>query len=89
MDESVSGLRFYAAAEMTLGLTTLEVDGADSSKIQESLRKNHGILVQAMTGIRSDVRIKGIRVSPNVYATPAEIDRFVSALGTEARRLRG
>ena len=87
--EGLSGLRFYAARDMTLGLTTFEVDGADSSKLQESLRKNHGILVQAMTGIRSDPRIKGIRVSPNVYATPAEIDRFVNALGTEVRKLRG
>jgi isopenicillin-N epimerase len=89
LGDSVSRLRFYAATDMTLGLTTFEVDGADSSKLQESLRKNHGILVQAMTGIRSDARIKGIRVSPNVYATPAEVARFVSALATEARRLRG
>lgn len=88
LGESLNGLRFYAATDMTLGLTTFEVDGADSSKLQVSLRKNHGILVQAMTDIRSDARIKGVRVSPNVYATPGEIDRFVSALATEARRLR-
>lgn len=85
---SLRGLRFYAATDMTLGLTTFEVDGVASSKLQESLRKNHGILVQAMIDIRSDARIKGIRVSPNVYATPGEIDRFVSALATEAGRLR-
>lgn len=89
LGEKVKGLRFYAASEMTLGLTTFEADGADSSKLQASLRKNQGILVQAMTGIRSDPRIKGIRVSPNVYSTPAEIERLVSALVTEVAKQRG
>jgi selenocysteine lyase/cysteine desulfurase len=38
-----------------------------------------------MTGIRSDPRIKGIRVSPNVYTSPAEIRRFVVALKAATR----
>jgi selenocysteine lyase/cysteine desulfurase len=72
---------FYAAStDMTAGLTTFEIPGRDSSAVQKALREKHNILVQAMTGIRSDARIKGIRVSPNVYSSSGEIDRFGAAL---------
>jgi selenocysteine lyase/cysteine desulfurase len=33
-----------------------------------------------MVGIRSAPEIRGLRVSPNVYSTPAELDRLVAAL---------
>ena len=81
--KAVPNAHFYAlSTEMTAGLTTFEIPGTDSSKVQEALRKRHGILVQAMTGIRSDPRIKGIRVSPNVYTSSEEIRRFGSALAS-------
>jgi selenocysteine lyase/cysteine desulfurase len=83
------GIKFYANAsdETTLGLTTFELPGVDSSKFQKEIRKD-GFLIQAMTGIRSDARIKGIRVSPNVY-TPAEhVHRFVTASARIAKQLR-
>lgn len=74
---------FYAASpDMTAGLTTFEIPGRDSSAVQKALREKHGVLVQAMTGIRSDARIKGIRVSPNVYSSSGEINRFGAALLT-------
>ncbi len=89
LSNSLSGVRFYASSpEMTFGLTTFEIDGVDSAKLQQALRKKRSILVQAMTGIRSDPRIRGIRVSPNVYSTPAEIDTVVRALSIESRSLR-
>ncbi|HUQ20598.1 MAG TPA: aminotransferase class V-fold PLP-dependent enzyme [Gemmatimonadaceae bacterium] len=72
--------RFYARAEMTFGLTTFEIPGLDSAKAQAELRQKHGILVQAMTGIRSDSRIRGIRVSPNVFTPAVGMTRFVDAL---------
>jgi selenocysteine lyase/cysteine desulfurase len=83
------GIKFYAnATNETLGLTTFELPGVDSSKFQKEIRKD-GFLVQAMTGIRSDARIKGIRVSPNVY-TPAEhVHRFVTASARIVKQLRG
>ena len=75
--------RFYAAAvDMTLGLTTFELSGIDSSKLQAQLRKKNTSLGQAMTRIRSDPRIKGIRVSPNVYTSADEIRQFAKALAT-------
>ena len=72
---------------MTLGLTTFEIPGRASSEVQSALREKHNILVQAMVEIRSDERIRGIRVSPNVYTTPDEIKRFGAALSslTQAR----
>jgi selenocysteine lyase/cysteine desulfurase len=74
---------FYAATiDMTLGLTTFEIPGVDSTKLQARLRKEKNILVQAMTGIRSDPRIKGIRVSPNVYTSADEIRELGRALAT-------
>jgi selenocysteine lyase/cysteine desulfurase len=70
---------------MTFGLTTFEIPGIDSAKVQAELRQKHGILVQAMTGIRSDPRIRGIRVSPNVYTSAAEVRRFATALKAATR----
>src|SRR5678815_870221 len=79
--------RFYATGtpDMRLALTTFEIPGVDSAKLQIELRKRHGILVQAMTGIRSDPRIKGVRVSPNVYTSSAEMRRFARALRLAVR----
>ena len=47
------------------------------------------ILVQSMADNARAPEIRGIRVTPNVFTTPAELDRFVAALtvvGREARR---
>ncbi|HEX6574100.1 MAG TPA: aminotransferase class V-fold PLP-dependent enzyme [Gemmatimonadaceae bacterium] len=79
--------RFYTNGTpgMTFGLTTFEIPGVDSAKVQKELREKHGILIQAMTGIRSDSRIKGIRISPNVYHSAAEVQRFAAALKQAAR----
>ena len=38
------------------------------------------ILVQALADDARAPEIRGVRVSPNVYTTPAELDRFVAAL---------
>lgn len=57
------------------------------------LRSRHGILVQAMAndeyGGRRRPEISGIRVSPNVFTTPAELDRFARALAVTASAARG
>lgn len=81
--------RFYTTSgpEMSCNLTTVEFPGVDSAALQRALRERHGILVQAMTGIRSAPEIRRIRVSPNVYSTPAELDRFVPALDVESAAL--
>lgn len=84
----VPDVRFYAPLNMSLGLTTFEVPGVDSAKLQKTLREKHNVLVQAMVDIRSDSRIRGIRVSPNVYMTVGEIERVTDAIGREVSQLR-
>ncbi|MEO6446637.1 MAG: aminotransferase, partial [Gemmatimonadaceae bacterium] len=52
----------------------------DAEVLQQRLRTEHGVLVQSMLENRRTPEILGIRVSPNVYTTPAELDHFVQAL---------
>ena len=79
--------RFYTTADPTMscGLCTIELPGLDAGSIQQRLRNERSILVQAMNGNPRAPEILGIRVSPNVYTTPAELDRFVDALVAVAR----
>ena len=74
--------RFYTAADpaMSCGLTTVEIPGADPKALQQRLRERDRILVQAMTDNARAPEIRGLRVSPNVYTTPEELDRFVAAM---------
>lgn len=84
---AIPDARFYTTDDpaMSLGLTTIDLPGRDPKELQTRLLAEHRILVQAMVGIRSAPEIRGLRVSPNVYSTPAELDRFVEALAREAR----
>ena len=79
--------RFYTASDpaMSIALTTVELPGVDAKALQQRLRQRHRILVQAMSGNARTPGIRGMRVSPNVYTTRAELDRFVAALAAEAR----
>lgn len=87
LSRALPSARFYTTADpaMSLGLTTIELPGRDPTAVQRRLRERHRILVQAMTDIRSAPGIRGLRVSPNVYTTPAELDRCVAALVAAAR----
>lgn len=73
--------RFYTsdAAEASVGICTIEVPGIDPNALQRRLR-TRGVLVQSMAGNTRAPEIRGIRVTPNVFTTPAELDRFVTAL---------
>lgn len=86
---AVPTAKFYAvdAPEMTCGLTSVEIPSVDPLRLQQQLRKEYGILVQDMTGIRHAPAIRAVRVSPNVYATQAEIDRFGWALASTVSAL--
>jgi selenocysteine lyase/cysteine desulfurase len=77
--------RFYAEPSLSLGLTTIELPGVDPAPLQKRLRERDRILVQAMTANARAPGIRGLRVSPNVYTTPAELDRFVDALVAAVR----
>lgn len=74
--------RFYAsdAADMSLGLTLVEWPGIDALAVQKRLFDRDRILVQGMSGNMRAPEIRGVRVTPNVYTSPAELDRLVTAL---------
>ena len=89
--ERLPTARFYTTADpaMSCGLCTMELPGIDAENLQQRLRTERNILVQAMSGNPRTPEILGIRVSPNVYTTPAELDRLVAAVVEIARdRLR-
>jgi len=64
------------------GIATVQVDGVDSGELAAHLWSRHRILV---TTIDHD-EFEGVRVSPSVYATPSEVDRFGDVLEDVVRR---
>ncbi|HET7230748.1 MAG TPA: hypothetical protein VFJ16_12140 [Longimicrobium sp.] len=54
----------------------VQVDGVEPGKIYEELWTRHRII----TSPTNWGGVKGIRVTPNVYTTLDEIDRFVEAM---------
>ena len=58
------------------GLATVNVEGVEPTAIVNHLWKKHRMIVVAI----NEPFTKGIRVAPNVYTTPGEIDRFVEAM---------
>lgn len=73
---------FYTLPDeaMSCGLCTVELPGREAEAIQQQLRERERILVQSMAGLARSPEIRGIRISPNVYTAPAELDRAVEAL---------
>ncbi len=63
------------------GLTTVEIVGIDSSELARWLWEKHRIWVSAI----SHEDFQGIRITPNVYTTIKEIDRFVEAFRIAVR----
>ncbi len=68
-------------ADHSCGLTTVEIEGIDPGALATWLLDKHGIFV---TGI-GHPNFKGIRVTPNVYSTFEEVDRFGAAMRKAAR----
>ncbi len=85
--EALPGARFYTtnAVDASVGLCTIEVPGVDANTLRQRLRTTHRILVQSMADNARAPEIRGIRVTPNVFTTPAELDRFVEALTAAVR----
>ena len=78
--EKLSGIRFFANDDASCGLGVFEVENVDVAKLQKELWNRHKILVQHMMGGKRLAQLSGIRVTPNVYTTTAELDRFINAL---------
>jgi len=61
---------------LACGIANVEIEGVDPGQLTSWLFRAHRIIV---TPIVHD-EFQGIRVSPSVYTTPEEIDRFVEAM---------
>lgn len=87
---ALSDARFYTseASEASVGLCTVELPGIDADLLQRRLRTKHGVLVQSMAGNARAREIRGIRVTPNVFTSLRELDRFVAALTASVREAR-
>jgi len=77
------GLHTSLDPRFACGIATVQVDGLEPADLTRWLLQEHGIVV---TPIVHD-QFQGIRVSPSVYTTPAEVDRFADAM--EAAITRG
>ncbi|HVS66696.1 MAG TPA: aminotransferase class V-fold PLP-dependent enzyme [Thermoanaerobaculia bacterium] len=64
------------------GIATVQIDGIDSGELVEHLWERYKIFTVA---IQHD-EFEGIRVSPSVYSTIEEIDRFADAIEEVARK---
>jgi len=58
------------------GIGTVEIEGVDTTKLRDSLWNRHRILTVAI----NHAQFQGLRVSPSVYSTMEEVDRFVEAM---------
>jgi len=67
--------------EFSCGIATVQIKGVDSGELSEHLRKRHQIVVTPIV----HPQFEGIRVSPSVYTTPDEIDRFSTAMEAVVR----
>ncbi|AHG89660.1 aminotransferase class V [Gemmatirosa kalamazoonensis] len=68
----------FASPEMSCGLASFSLDGVDDDALQRFLRDRLGILVQSIRYDRASFR--GVRVTPNVYTSPADLDAFCDAV---------
>jgi selenocysteine lyase/cysteine desulfurase len=82
LSAALPNTRFYTLADptMSIGITTIELPGVSSNSLEKRLRGRHQILTQAMDDNKRAPEIRGLRITPNVYTTPAELDRLVAAL---------
>ncbi len=80
--QELKTVRFYTSLDPrhSCAITTVGIDGIEPGKLGEWLLAKHGIFV---TTIVNDW-VKGIRVTPNVYSTVQEVDRFADAMLTAA-----
>jgi selenocysteine lyase/cysteine desulfurase len=81
--EALKGIKFYTSRDpnSSCGLGIFEWDGVDLGAVQKSLWEKEKILTQFMSDFGGrDKALKGLRVTPNIYTSTAELDRFIDAL---------
>lgn len=78
------GVRLHTSLRegMSCAIATAQIEGIDSGDLASHLWSQHQIIV---TPIKHE-DFEGIRVTPNVYTTLDELDRFVEAMRVVARK---
>jgi isopenicillin-N epimerase len=69
--------------EMSCGIGMFGLNGADPRKLADALQAKHNIY----TAVSPHAEYTGIRVTPSVYTTLAEVDYFVSAVEKELKNI--
>ena len=74
----VNGFTLHTPLEHreTAALTLFSIGGMDAETIEHRLRTEHNIRVR----FREHGSLRGIRVSPHIYTSEADLDRFAAAL---------
>lgn len=78
--------RFFTsdAAAMSHGMCIVQMPGIEPDPLQKRLRERDRILTQAVSdknaGGQRHPELRGLRVTPNVYTSLAELDQLVTAL---------
>ncbi len=65
---------------MSIGITTINLPGVPSDGLQKRLRERYKILTQSMADNTRAPEVQGLRITPNVYTTFAELDRLIAGL---------
>jgi selenocysteine lyase/cysteine desulfurase len=70
------------AAGLAAGIANVGVEGLDTVELQRWLWAEHQVYTTAIQhkGIDDEAEFDGLRISPSVYTTLEEIDRFVQAM---------
>ncbi|MGH7443412.1 MAG: aminotransferase class V-fold PLP-dependent enzyme [Longimicrobiales bacterium] len=66
---------------LAAGIATVEVDGVEPNRLAGWLFAQHRIIVSPIT----HAQFRGVRISPSVYTTMEELDRFVEAMEVVVR----
>ena len=70
------------APERSCGIANAGISHMEPARLAEVLLKEFSIFTVAI----DYANVKGCRITPNVYTTPAELDRFVEAMTVLAGR---
>lgn len=79
----IQGFRLHTRIDEpnTNALVLFSIDGVDSTVVERRLRDEHRIRIR----YRSRGSLTGVRVSPHIYTTAVDLDRFVAALRSISR----
>ncbi|HEX4824262.1 MAG TPA: aminotransferase class V-fold PLP-dependent enzyme [Candidatus Polarisedimenticolaceae bacterium] len=81
--QALPNVRFNTALDgkQSCAIANVKIDGVDTSKLASHLMDQHKIFVVPI--IHDE--FQGLRVTPNVYTTPEELDRFVDVMTTVSK----